>query len=284
MIRVEQLTKTYGEKEALRGVTFAIEPGQVCGYLGPNGAGKSTTVRILTGVMPPTSGAASVAGFDVAQEALEVKRRIGYVPESAAAYSTLSVEEYLALVGALHHMDPADVDQRSRRTLELFGIKDSAQSRIDTLSKGMRQKVVITAALIHDPEVLLFDEPLSGLDVNAARVVKDVVRGLADRGKTVLYCSHVLDVVERLCDRVIILDHGRIVADGTPAQLKDAAQRETLESVFRSLTSSENQDEIASDLVEAVSGTPAATSAATTAREPAPRPESKKPHGKGKRR
>ena len=284
MIRVEQLTKTYGEKEALRGVTFAIEPGQVCGYLGPNGAGKSTTVRILTGVMPPTSGAASVAGFDVAQEALEFKRRIGYVPESAAAYSTLSVEEYLALVGALHHMDPADVDQRSRRTLELFGIKDSAQSRIDTLSKGMRQKVVITAALIHDPEVLLFDEPLSGLDVNAARVVKDVVRGLADRGKTVLYCSHVLDVVERLCDRVIILDHGRIVADGTPAQLKDAAQRETLESVFRSLTSSENQDEIASDLVEAVSGTPAATSAATTAREPAPRPESKKPHGKGKRR
>ena len=284
MIRVEQLTKTYGEKEALRGVTFAIEPGQVCGYLGPNGAGKSTTVRILTGVMPPTSGAASVAGFDVAQEALEVKRRIGYVPESAAAYSTLSVEEYLALVGALHHMDPNDVDQRSRRTLELFGIKDSAQSRIDTLSKGMRQKVVITAALIHDPEVLLFDEPLSGLDVNAARVVKDVVRGLADRGKTVLYCSHVLDVVERLCDRVIILDHGRIVADGTPAQLKDAAQRETLESVFRSLTSSENQDEIASDLVEAVSGTPAATSAATTAREPAPRPESKKPHGKGKRR
>jgi len=284
MIRVEQLTKTYGEKEALRGVTFAIEPGQVCGYLGPNGAGKSTTVRILTGVMPPTSGAASVAGFDVAQEALEFKRRIGYVPESAAAYSTLSVEEYLALVGALHHMDPNDVDQRSRRTLELFGIKDSAQSRIDTLSKGMRQKVVITAALIHDPEVLLFDEPLSGLDVNAARVVKDVVRGLADRGKTVLYCSHVLDVVERLCDRVIILDHGRIVADGTPAQLKDAAQRETLESVFRSLTSSENQDEIASDLVEAVSGTPAATSAATTAREPAPRPESKKPHGKGKRR
>jgi ABC-2 type transport system ATP-binding protein len=285
MIRVDQLTKRYGEKEALRGVTFAIEPGQVCGYLGPNGAGKSTTVRILTGVMPPTSGAARVADFDVTAEPLEVKRRIGYVPETAAAYSTLSVEEYLALVGALHHMDPADVDQRSRRTLELFGIKDSAQSRIDTLSKGMRQKVVITAALIHDPEVLLFDEPLSGLDANAARVVKDVVRGLADRGKTVLYCSHVLDVVERLCDRVIILDQGRIVADGTPAQLKDAAQRETLESVFRSLTSSENQDEIASDLVEAVSGTSAAASAGAAAAGSRPSPPGgKKSHGKGKRR
>jgi ABC-2 type transport system ATP-binding protein len=182
-------------------------------------------------------------------------------------------------------MDPADVDQRSRRTLELFGIKDSAQSRIDTLSKGMRQKVVITAALIHDPEVLLFDEPLSGLDANAARVVKDVVRGLADRGKTVLYCSHVLDVVERLCDRVIILDQGRIVADGTPAQLKDAAQRETLESVFRSLTSSENQDEIASDLVEAVSGTSAAASAGAAAAGSRPSPPGgKKSHGKGKRR
>ena len=285
MIRVDQLTKRYGDKEALCGVTFDIESGQVCGYLGPNGAGKSTTVRILTGVMPPTSGAASVAGFDVTAEPLEVKRRIGYVPETAAAYSTLSVEEYLALVGALHQMDPADVDQRSRRSLELFGIKDSAQSRIDTLSKGMRQKVVITAALLHDPDVLLFDEPLSGLDANAARVVKDVVRGLADRGKAVLYCSHVLDVVERLCDRVIILDHGQIVADGTPTQLKDASQGETLESVFRSLTSSDNQDEIASELVDTVSGTPVATAAGAAPAGPRASPSGgKKSHDQGKRR
>ena len=137
--------------------------------------------------------------------------------------------------------------------LQLFAIADSANNRIDTLSKGMRQKVVISAALLHDPDVLLFDEPLSGLDANAARTIKDVVRGLADRGKTILYCSHMLDIVERLCDRVIILDHGKMVADGTPSELMNSAQRETLETVFRSLTSGEDQAEIAEAFVDTVS-------------------------------
>ncbi|MBP88799.1 MAG: ABC transporter [Planctomycetaceae bacterium] len=253
MIRVEELTKDYGDKTALDAVSFDIPAGQVCGYLGPNGAGKSTTVRMLTGVMRSTSGKAVVAGFDVAEEPLEVKKRIGYVPETGAIYQTLSVNEYLALVGALHHMEPAEIDERGRRMLQLFAIADSANKRIDTLSKGMRQKVVISAALLHDPDVLLFDEPLSGLDANAARTIKDVVRGLADRGKTVLYCSHMLDIVERLCDRVIILDQGKIVADGTPGELMNSSQRETLETVFRSLTSSEDQAEIAEAFVDAVS-------------------------------
>ena len=244
MIKVQQLTKTYNETQALRSISFSVPAGQVCGYLGPNGAGKSTTVKILTGVLRPTSGAASVAGFDVVGESLEVKKRIGYVPETGTVYSTLSANEYLALVGALHDMEPEEVAERSQRMLELFQIMDAADRRLDTLSKGMRQKVVIAAALLHDPEVVLFDEPLSGLDANAAWMIKDIVRGLADRGKTVLYCSHILDVVERLCERVIILDRGEIVADGMTSELLSTSKRDTLETLFRQLTATKDNEEL----------------------------------------
>jgi ABC-2 type transport system ATP-binding protein len=245
MIQVEHLTKTYGDTTALQEVSFTVPAGQVCGYLGPNGAGKSTTVKILTGVLTPTAGQAVVTGFDVSQESLEVKRRIGYVPETGAVYATLSAIEYLTLVGTLHHMEPKHVAERTQQLLQLFGIAEAAQRRLDTLSKGMRQKVVLSAALLHDPEVIVFDEPLSGLDANAAHTVKDIVRGLADRGKTVLYCSHMLDIVERLCERVIILDRGSIVADGPTSELLAAGQNHTLEAVFRALTSTEEQRQLA---------------------------------------
>ena len=244
MIEVQQLVKTYKETEALRNVSFTVPAGQVCGYLGPNGAGKSTTVKILTGVLRPTSGVARVAGFDVVEESLEVKKRIGYVPETGTVYSTLSANEYLALVGALHDMESEEIAERSAQMLELFQLKDAADRRLDTLSKGMRQKVVISAALLHDPEVVLFDEPLSGLDANTAWLIKDIVRGLADRGKTILYCSHILDVVERLCERVIILDRGEIVADGMTTELLSSSKRATLETLFRSLTASEDNREL----------------------------------------
>jgi ABC-2 type transport system ATP-binding protein len=243
MITVRQLTKTYDGTQALRSVSFTVPAGQVCGYLGPNGAGKSTTVKILTGVLRPDAGQCYVAGFDVAHDALEVKRRIGYVPETGTVYSTLSASEYLALCGALHDMEPDEVAERSARMLELFELKDAADRRLDTLSKGMRQKVVISAALLHDPEVILLDEPLSGLDANAALLIKEIVRGLAERGKTVLYCSHILDVVERLCERVIILDKGEIVADGMTAELLSSSHRGTLETLFRTLTATEDNRE-----------------------------------------
>jgi ABC-2 type transport system ATP-binding protein len=244
MISVRQLVKAYNETKALRSISFSVPAGQVCGLLGPNGAGKSTTVKILTGVLRPTAGEASVAGFDCVKDSLEVKKRIGYVPETGAVYSTLSANEYLALTGALHEMEPEEVAERSSRMLELFQIKDAADRRLDTLSKGMRQKVVISAALLHDPEVVLFDEPLSGLDANAALLIKDIVRGLADRGKTILYCSHILDVVERLCERVIILDRGEIVADGMTAELITSSRRGTLETLFRSLTATEDNKDL----------------------------------------
>lgn len=252
MIQVEQLVKNYGAKEALRSVSFLVPAGQVCGYLGPNGAGKSTTIKMLCGVLRPTSGRATVAGFDVAETPIEVKKRIGYVPETGAVYPLLSVSEYLALVGALHHLEPANVAERSERLLKLFKIADACDQRLDTLSKGMRQKVVISAAVLHDPDVLLMDEPLTGLDANAARVIKDLVRGMADRGKTVLYCSHLLDVVERVCDRVIILDQGQIVADGVPAELIASSRQGSLDAVFRSLTGGEDSRALAEALLDAV--------------------------------
>jgi ABC-2 type transport system ATP-binding protein len=244
MITVRQLTKTYNGIEALRSVSFTVPAGQVCGYLGPNGAGKSTTVKILTGVLRPDAGEGQVAGFDVVHDSLEVKKRIGYMPETGAVYSTLSASEYLALCGALHDMDTEEVAERSARMLELFQIRDAADRRLDTLSKGMRQKVVISAALLHDPEVVLFDEPLSGLDANAALMIKEIVRGLAERGKTILYCSHILDVVERLCERVIILDKGQVVADGMTAELLSSSRRGTLETLFRTLTATEDNKEL----------------------------------------
>jgi len=303
MIRVEQLSKTYGQTEALRSIGFEVPPGQVCGYLGPNGAGKTTTVRILTGVLRPTAGRAHVAGFDVAEDPIEVKRRIGYVPETGTVYSTLSVNEYLALVGALHRMAPEEVARRSGRLLRLFGIDEAADRRLDTLSKGMRQKVVVSAALLHDPEVLLLDEPLSGLDANAAVVIKDIVRGMAEQGKTVLYCSHILDVVERLCDRVVILNRGEVVADGPTAELISGRPSGTLEAVFRELTHGDDLGETARAVIDAVhqdagrpgaalpgagmpggaagdpSGTPAATSP-----NPAPAPPSNPPSARKRRK
>lgn len=254
MIEVTNLTKTFDTVEALRAVSFHIPPGQVCGFLGPNGAGKSTTVKILVGILKPTSGKAVVAGYSVEEQPLEVKKRIGYVPELGTVYSTLSGNEYLALVGALHDMSPEQVADRSHQLLKLFNIADQGNRRLDTLSKGMRQKVVLSAALLHDPEVILMDEPLSGLDANAAHTVKDLVRGLADQGKTVLYCSHVLDVVQRLCERVIIVNHGTIVADGETQTLLQSAHRRDLESLFRSLTATDDDQAAVQEFLKSFEG------------------------------
>lgn len=236
MIEARQLGKRYGDFEALHPISFRVSPGEVCGYLGPNGAGKSTTVKMLIGLSKPTSGSVSVAGFDVVEQPLEVKRRIGYVPETGKVFSTLTVEEFLTLVGTMHEVGPESLVKRIDEYLALFEIPDSRFKRLDALSKGMRQKVVLTAALMHDPEVLILDEPLSGLDVNAMATMKELIRSFADSGKTVFYCSHVLDVVERVCDRVIILNRGVAQADGSPQSLMNEHQGKTLEQVFRKLT------------------------------------------------
>jgi len=246
MIQVDGLQKQYGDQDVLNGISFQVFPGEICAFLGPNGAGKSTTVKILTGTLNPTAGKVCVGGFDVSLEPIEVKKRIGYVPENAYLYSTLSVQEYLALVGTFHKIPSATIAERSNKMLELFEISAAMNQRIGTLSKGMRQKVLITGALIHDPEVLLFDEPLSGLDANATQVVKEVITEMASRGKTILYCSHLLDIVERLCSRAIVIAGGKIIAGGTPKEVMKLTGTETLERAFQHLTGGhDHQQEVA---------------------------------------
>ena len=236
MIRVEKLRKVFGDAPAVEDVSFEIPAGQICGYLGPNGAGKSTTVKMLTGMVAPTGGRAEICGHDVGTEPLTAKAIIGLVPETGAVYESLTPVEYLEFVGGLYKVPAEPLAGRIIELRAVWGLSNHADQRMTSFSKGMRQKVAIAASLIHDPRVVLLDEPLNGLDANAALLLKEILRALADRGRTILYCSHILDVVERFCDRVIIIHHGRMIADDTPAALKAMASHGTLEAVFTQLT------------------------------------------------
>lgn len=252
MITTHDLTKHYDHKVALQALSMRVEPGEILGFLGPNGAGKSTTVKILTGMILPTSGRASVAGFDVVDQPLEVKKRIGYVPETAAVYDGLTAAEYLDLVASLHHLDPKTSAARREELLSLFGLAGSQHDRLSEYSKGMRQKVVIAAGLLHRPEVLFLDEPLDGLDANAAAVVKELLKKLASQGRTILFCSHILEVVERICTRIVIINGGRQVASGTAAEIRAQTGTTTLEDAFSRLTGVRDVGETASDLLSAL--------------------------------
>lgn len=254
MIEVSELTKRFEDNTAVDAVSFSIQPGEITGYLGPNGAGKSTTVRMLTGMLKPDSGRVTICGFDMAEQPLEVKRRIGYVPESAEMYPTLTTNEFLSLVSELHDLDPSAARERIGDLLEAFGVAEAANRQIGQLSKGMRQKVLLTSALIHNPEVLLLDEPLNGLDVNSVLTFRRILEGLAERGTTVLYCSHILDVVERLCQRVVVIDAGKIIADSPTKKLVEQSKGGTLEAVFRDLTKHTEDDPEVIDFLSALDG------------------------------
>ncbi len=244
-IRVEGLTRYYGKFLALDGVSFSVPAGQVCGYLGPNGAGKTTTIKILTGLIRPTKGRAWIAGFDLIQTPLEAKKRIGFVPESGALYEKLTPSEYLQMVGELRKMEPDLLSSRVEKFLQLFGLSKHKDQRMDTFSKGMKQKVLLSGAMLHDPDVLFLDEPLNGLDANTALLVKELIRNMAARGKTIFYSSHIMEVVEKVCDRVIILDKGKIAADGSIEELREMTRESSLEDVFSQVTHSEDMAEIA---------------------------------------
>lgn len=252
MIETDHLRKLYDSKTALHGLTLRVERGEILGFLGPNGAGKSTTVKILAGMLRPSGGRASVAGFDVTEQPLEVKRRIGYVPEAAALYESLSAREYLQLVAALHHQPFDETRRRIGELLEQFDLSDAMDQRLAEYSKGMKQKVLIASALLHRPEVVFLDEPLTGLDANAALVVKELIRSLAAQGRTIFFCSHVLEVVERICSRIVIIDNGRVVADGTSAAIAAQTGTTTLESAFVSLTGRRDAGEVTQDLLRAL--------------------------------
>ena len=252
MILTEKLSRMYGDKLALDGLTLRVEAGEILGFLGPNGAGKSTTVKILTGMIRPSSGRAVVAGFDIVSQPLEAKARIGYVPETAALYDGLTAAEYLELVACLHHLDRKTAATRSGELLELFGLTAEQHQRMTEFSKGMRQKVLIASALVHRPEVLFLDEPLDGLDANAAMIVKELLKQLAAQGKTILFCSHILDVVERICSRIVIINEGQQIADGTAQDICGSTGATTLEGAFSHLTGIRDVARVASDFLAAL--------------------------------
>jgi ABC-2 type transport system ATP-binding protein len=252
MIQTEHLSKHFGDIAALVDLDLRIEPGEVFGFLGPNGAGKSTTVKILTGLIPAGSGRAIVAGYDVAEQPLEAKKRLGFVPETPRLYESLTADAFLDVMGALYHLDPSTSKARRNDLMELFGLGDVRYQRLREFSKGMRQKVVIAAALIHRPPVLILDEPFDGLDANTALVMKGLLREMAAQGKTILFSSHILEVVERICTRMCIIDKGRKVAEGTADDIRRDLGASTLDEAFSRLTGVREPAEVTADILAAL--------------------------------
>jgi ABC-2 type transport system ATP-binding protein len=246
---LDQLTKVYGATMAVDHVSLTIPSGQLVGYLGPNGAGKSTTVKMLTGMIAPTSGRAEIDGLDIERDSLEVKRLIGYVPESGAVYETLTGREHLEMIGRLYGLEERVISDRVEKFADFFELSEETLrgKLLSAYSKGMRQKIVISAALIHNPRVIFFDEPLNGLDASTQLMFKTLIKNLAAEGKTILYCSHILDVVERTCDRIVIIDHGRVIADGTLSELQEMSGEGSLERIFNKLTAQVDLEERAEE-------------------------------------
>jgi ABC-2 type transport system ATP-binding protein len=240
VIRIENLRKSYKNgsevNEVLKGIDLEITPGKIIGYIGPNGAGKSTTLKIICGLLDSFKGHVEVAGFDIRTNPMEVKQRIGYIPELANLYESVTPLEYFSFLIEMRGLELKPSLERARKLLALLDIEINANQRIGSFSKGMKQKVLIISALLHNPEILFMDEPLSGLDANSVITVKEIITQMVAEGKTVFYSSHLMDVVEKVSDRIILINQGNIVADGTFAELKGTGNDESLEKLFARLT------------------------------------------------
>lgn len=235
MISVKNLSKSYNTKTALDDISFEIKPGEICGYIGTNGAGKTTTVKILNGSLGFDKGQVLIGGFDIMKNPLEVKNISGYVPELPNLFNSLSVTEFLNFISDIRKI-PADIRKRRINYFsELLSFTENMKVSIGNLSKGNKQKVIITSALLHNPEVILFDEPLSGLDANSIFVLQDIIYKLAENGKTILYCSHLLDMIEKISTKIIILEKGKIILDKYSKELSGNADYTTLENLFKGI-------------------------------------------------
>ncbi len=246
LIELHDLCKKYGTKCAVSNVNLSVFGGEVFGFLGPNGAGKTTTIKMIVGLLQPSSGTVQVAGYDMQSQPLQAKISSGYVPDTPYLYSKLSARELLGFVGDLYSMEPEKINHRIEELLRLFSLDDVGDNLIDSYSHGMQQKVSLAAALMHDPKVLVLDEPTVGLDPKSARLIKDVLRQLAERGSAVFVTTHILEIAERMCDRIGIINNGKLVAVGTMEQLRAMQHGETsLEDIFLSLTGGAEEAEIA---------------------------------------
>lgn len=252
MLELNGLTRFYGAVPAIRDVSASLAPGDVLGLLGPNGSGKSTTVKMLVGLLPPTAGHVRYRGVDVGVDLEAYKARIGYVPEEAHLYTFFTPPEYLLFSGRLRGLDDETIVRRTDALLELFHLEGARYQPITACSKGMRQKVLISSALLHDPEIVVLDEPCSGLDVTATLVLRGVIERLRDAGKIVIYSSHVMDMVERVSTRVLIVHRGRVVADDSVGALRALLHLPSLEAVFAELTVEEDVAVVSARVVEAM--------------------------------
>ncbi len=251
IIKLKNVVKNYGDKKVLKGINLTIFPGQVIGYIGPNGAGKSTTVKILCGLISDYEGEVWVDGIDLKQDPLSVKRKIGYVPELAELYDVLTPSEFLGFMAELYEIPNEIAEERIRKMLAAFGLDGNMNQRMDTFSKGMRQKVLIVSGLLHNPDIIILDEPLSGLDANSVIIVKDLISKLAKDGKTIFYCSHMMDVVEKVSDRIVLINEGMVIADGSFEELQSQQGNQSLEKIFAHMTAKESLSDAADQMMHA---------------------------------
>ncbi|AYD46534.1 ABC transporter ATP-binding protein [Arachidicoccus soli] len=250
IISIRELIKSFGTKEVLKNINLDVFPGQVLGYIGPNGAGKSTTVKILCGLINDFEGTVTIKNMDMKEDPINAKKIIGYVPESAELYDVLTPMEFLSFMGNLYEMDETICNNRIIKLLTAFGLEDNINQRMESFSKGMRQKVLIASGILHNPDIIILDEPLSGLDANSVIVIKDLISRLAKEGKTIFYCSHMMDIVEKVSDRIILINNGNIIADGSIGELRAQQGEQSLEQIFSHLTNI-NTDGASNDLMNA---------------------------------
>lgn len=249
-LEIRHVTKSYGRLKAVDDVTFTVRPHAVCGYLGPNGSGKSTTIKMVAGLLPPTTGAVLYDGRDIREDLAGYKAILGLVPEEPHLYSYLTGWEYLQLVGELRCLPSGPLEKKIDGMLRLFSLDSAKYATISSYSKGMRQKVLIIAALLHNPAILIFDEPISGLDITAALIFRELLAGLSREGKIVLCSSHELALVESVCAEVVILHHGRIVAGGSINEVRQLRHLPSLEAVFSDLVAAENIEHTAANILD----------------------------------
>ncbi|NJE85053.1 ABC transporter ATP-binding protein [Thermococcus sp. CX2] len=242
MIEVENLVKSFGATRAVRGISFTVKDGEIYGLLGPNGSGKSTTLKILAGIMKPTSGRVLVDGIDVGENPLRVKEITGYVPETPALYESLTPVEFFNFIGSVREIPREQLEERVTTLARAFGIEKYLGELIGSLSFGTKQKISLISALLHDPKVLILDEAMNGLDPRSARILRELLIQFKDEGRSIVFSTHVLQLAEMLCDRVGVIYNGEIIAEGTVDELKEFAHEESLEDVFLKLT--ESQDEV----------------------------------------
>lgn len=252
VIQIRDLRKSYSGKAVLKGVNLTINRGQIIGYIGPNGSGKSTTVKIMLGLIDDYEGEVRIYGDDIRTSGVSYKKKIGYVPEIAELYDSLTAREYLLFIGQLYGLTEEVIERKALQLLDIFMIESAYSARISSFSKGMKQKLMLVASLIHNPDILFLDEPLSGLDANSVIVVKEILSKLASEGKTIFYSSHIMEVVEKISSRILLLNNGEIVADGSFKELTEQNSNGTLEQIFNELTGFDQHESLAAKFVSII--------------------------------